>query len=421
MPIDIHMPQLSPTMTEGRLATWRVKEGDEVSSGDIIAEVETDKATMEVEASDDGVVYKIIGKAGTDIRVGTPIAILRDEDEKVAKNYEPTSQVVEEEVVEESTEAEADSTNKASPVAVASGIAVAAKLAPDLPEVKAVNRTEDGQRVSATPVAKRLAEKEGLDLSSVKGSGPYGRITKEDVESALGTGKVARSADAKEVHTPMRKAIGKRLLESKQQTPHFYLTSSVNMDTLLEARKQVNAMANGAYKLTVNDFILKACAMALAKNPNANVSFYDDAMVHYGNVDISVAVAIEGGLITPIVKNADKKSMQQISAEVKSLATRAKAGELKPEEYEGGTFSLSNLGMFGVKEFKAIVNPPQSAILAVGASEERVVAKNGQMMISSVMDISLSCDHRAIDGALGAELLRDIKFFLENPIAMLAV
>lgn len=417
MPIDVLMPQLSPTMTQGRLAAWRVKEGDEVSAGDIIAEVETDKATMEVEAAEDGFVHQIIGKAGSDINVGVPIAVLRDEDEKVAKNYQPTSQelIAEEEVQEEvSGETPKAAASSTSTVAVQKKV----NLAPELPAVRAVNKSESGDRVAASPVAKRLAVKEGVDLSAVSGTGPYGRITKADVESALGTGKIARKADEKEIHTPMRKAIASRLTEAKQEIPHFYLEASVNMTNLLEARKQLNALANGKYKLTVNDFILKACAMALAKNPDANVSFYDDAMVRYNNVDISVAVAIEGGLITPIVSNADKKTLQQVSAEVKSLVGQAKAGTLKPEQYEGGGFSLSNLGMYGVKSFKAIVNPPQGAILAVGGSEERVIVEGGQMVVAPCMDISMSVDHRAIDGATGALLLKDIKFFLENPVAL---
>lgn len=415
MPIDILMPQLSPTMNEGRLAAWKVKEGDIVSSGDILAEVETDKATMEVEASDDGVVHKIIGQAGKDIVVGMPIAVLREEDETVPASYEPKAIVAEvEEVVEESSEKGSEK-----PKIATSGHAVMreAKLAPDVPEVKATKGD-----VKVSPVARKLAERNGVDISRIQGTGPKGRIVKEDVEQVLlGSGvAVLRGQNTKEVHTPMRKAIAKRLTESKQETPHFYLNASVNMQALMDARKQLNERSNGQYKLTVNDFIIKACAVALRDNPDSNVSWYDDAMIRYGNVDISVAVATEGGLITPILENADQKSLVKISNEMKALAGKARAGTLKPEEYQGGNFSLSNLGMYGVKNFSAIINPPQAAILAVGGAEERVVVKDGQTSVAPVMDICLSVDHRAIDGAVGALLLKSIKENLENPIVLVA-
>lgn len=414
MPIDILMPQLSPTMNEGRLANWRVKEGDPVAAGDILAEVETDKATMEVEASDDGIIHKIIGKAGTDIQVGLPIAILRDEDETVAKDYKPIAIVAENEISKETTEGnESSSASKVS--STPKTVVKNASVAPELPILKDAKAD-----IKISPLAKRLADSNGVNISRLQGSGPKGRIVKEDVEQAmLGSGsKIIRSSDNKEIHAPMRKAIATRLTESKQETPHFYLTASVNMDALLDARKQLNDRSNGQYKLTVNDFIIKACALALRDNPDANVSWYDDALVKYGNVDMSIAVAIEGGLITPIIENADQKSMVKLSTEMKSLAKQAKEGSLKPAQYQGGNFSLSNLGMFGVKEFKAIINPPQAAILAVGGAEERVIAKNGNMEISSVMDISLSVDHRAIDGAVGALLLKSIKENLENPIVL---
>ena len=415
MPIDVLMPQLSPTMSEGRLAKWTVKEGDTVAAGDILAEVETDKATMEVEATEDGIIHSIIGKIGTDIQVGVPIAVMKEEGEDVAADYQPTSQAVAEEVEEVADEG--DTTTDAPKAS--SGTTVVKKkanLAPELPVVHA----KGDERVAASPLAKRMAEKEGIDLSRIQGTGPNGRVVKEDIEQAMlgNGGAVARKGDEKIPHTPMRKAIAGRLTESKQDVPHFYLTASVAMDALLEARVQLNNMANGAYKLTVNDMIIKACALALKKNPDANATWYDDAMVRYGNVDISVAVATEGGLITPIVKNADQKSLVKISREMKDLAGQARAGTLKPEQYQGGGFSISNLGMFGVKEFKAIINPPQAAIIAVGATEQRAIAKDGQLSVASVMDVSLSVDHRAIDGAVGAELLRDIKAFLENPILL---
>jgi pyruvate dehydrogenase E2 component (dihydrolipoamide acetyltransferase) len=416
MPIDILMPQLSPTMSEGRLAGWKVKEGDVVSSGDVLAEVETDKATMEVEASDDGVIHKIMGIAGKDIPVGEPIAILREEDEKVAKGYQATSAVVEAEVVENDVEAGSEKTSEKKTTATQT-VLKEAKLAPQVPEVMGTKGD-----VKISPVARHLADKNGLDVSRIMGTGPKGRIVKEDVEQAmLGSGSaVKRRADSKELHTPMRKAIAKRLTDSKQETPHFYLNASVNMDALLAARQQLNDRANGQYKLTVNDFIIKACAVALRDNPDSNVSWYDDAMIRYGNIDISIAVATEGGLMTPILKNADQKSLVKISNEMKELAVKAREGSLKPEEYQGGNFSLSNLGMYGIREFSAIINPPQAAILAVGGAQDRPVVKNGQVTVSSVMDISLSVDHRAVDGAIGALLLKSIKENLENPIVLVA-
>ncbi len=417
MPIDILMPQLSPTMSEGRLAGWKVKEGDVVASGDILAEVETDKATMEVEASDDGVIHKIIGQAGKDIQVGEVIAILKEEGEEVAKDYEPTSAVAQVET-EEKSEVDDEKTTTTSKSKVASQTVVReARLAPDVPEVKATKGD-----VKISPVARKLAEANGIDISRLIGTGPKGRIVKEDVEqSMVGSGAaIHRGQNTKEVHAPMRKAIAKRLTESKQETPHFYLNASVNMNALLDARQQLNARANGQYKLTVNDFIIKACAVALRDNPDSNVSWYDDAMIRYGNVDISVAVATDGGLITPILENADQKSLVKLSNEMKDLASKARAGTLKPEEYQGGNFSLSNLGMYSVKNFSAIINPPQAAILAVGGAEERVIVKDGQMQVASVMDICLSVDHRAIDGAVGALLLKSIKENLENPIVLVA-
>ncbi|MAI08747.1 MAG: pyruvate dehydrogenase complex dihydrolipoamide acetyltransferase [Magnetococcales bacterium] len=417
MPIDILMPQLSPTMSEGRLAGWKVKEGDVVASGDILAEVETDKATMEVEASDDGVIHKIIGQAGKDIQVGEVIAILKEEGEEVAKDYEPTSAVAQVET-EEKWEVDDEKTTTTSKSKVASQTVVReARLAPDVPEVKATKGD-----VKISPVARKLAEANGIDISRLIGTGPKGRIVKEDVEqSMVGSGAaIHRGQNTKEVHAPMRKAIAKRLTESKQETPHFYLNASVNMNALLDARQQLNARANGQYKLTVNDFIIKACAVALRDNPDSNVSWYDDAMIRYGNVDISVAVATDGGLITPILENADQKSLVKLSNEMKDLASKARAGTLKPEEYQGGNFSLSNLGMYSVKNFSAIINPPQAAILAVGGAEERVIVKDGQMQVASVMDICLSVDHRAIDGAVGALLLKSIKENLENPIVLVA-
>lgn len=419
MPIDILMPQLSPTMNEGRLAGWKVKEGDVVASGDILAEVETDKATMEVEASDDGIVHKIIGQAGKDIQVGEAIAILKEEGEDVSDDYTPTSAVKQVEEGGDGEEEGDDENVKSDKKSKSSSQTVVreAKLAPEVPEVKATKGD-----IKISPVARKMADANGIDISRLVGTGPKGRIIKEDVEQALigGGSAIRRGQDTKETHAPMRKAIAKRLTESKQETPHFYLNASVNMNALMDARKQLNARANGQYKLTVNDFIIKACAVALRDNPDSNVSWYDDAMIRYGNVDISVAVATDGGLITPILQNADQKSLVKLSNEMKELASKARSGTLKPEEYQGGNFSLSNLGMFGVKNFSAIINPPQAAILAVGGAEERVIVKDGQTQVASVMDICLSVDHRAIDGAVGALLLQSIKENLENPIVLVA-
>ncbi len=412
MPIDLLMPQLSPTMTEGRLTSWLKKEGDKISAGDVIAEVETDKATMEVEATDDGILHQIIGKAGDDIQVGVPIAILAEEGEDVKSDYKPTSKVVEkpaETAVPAAAPAPVAMPAPAAPVAAASAPTPAA--------------ASGGARVKASPLAKRLAQKMGVALGSIMGSGPHGRIIKKDVQTgqrgSVGNTPIVRHADTSEKVAPMRKAIAARLTAAKQHVPHFYLTADVEMDAVLEARAQINDYTN--VKLTVNDFIIKACANALANNPQANAAWANDSVVTYGNVDMSVAVSIEGGLITPIVQNADQKSLMQISTEIKELATAARANSLKPEQYEGGSFTVSNLGMYGVKEFSAIINSPQAAILACGAAKAQVLADpdSGEFYAASVMSITMSVDHRVIDGALGAELLADIKAYLENPITML--
>ena len=425
MPIDVLMPQLSPTMTEGRLANWLKKEGQEISTGDVIAEVETDKATMEIEATTDGVLHSIIGKIGEDIQVGTPIAVLAEDGEKVAKSYKPKAPVVHKEKVIMEVEDDGEKKVTAAPAQVQ------AMLNP-LPQPTAntaapVKSAAHGGKILASPVAKRLAEELGVSLINIVGSGPKGRIVEKDVRQAStgfgGGGTPVRYSDEAVRHTPMRKSIAGRLTTAKQFVPHFYLTASANMDTLLEARAQLNSVTPQeeglSYKISVNDMIIKATAMALKKNPNANAAWGEEEVVRYGNVDIAVAVSIEGGLITPILKNADQKNVIQISREMKDLAKQARAGKLHPDQYEGGSFSLSNLGMYGVKEFKAIINPPQGAILAVGGAEERVISVDGEIGVSRIMDLSLSVDHRVIDGALGAELIRDIKFYLENPITMM--
>lgn len=432
MPIDILMPQLSPTMTEGRLAKWIKAEGDSISAGDVIAEVETDKATMEVEATDDGILHKIIGEAGADIVVGKAIAILAAKSEKVAADYTPTDKIKTTDPVEEAgapaEESTPTSSTPAQPTAVLASSVVAVANTTVVKPVKATSSAprQAGERIKASPVAKRIAEDMGIDIADIDGTGPHGRVVKEDVlnhqphMNFVGN-TITRKGDSVDKLNPMRKAIAARLTASKQTVPHFYLNASVRMNKVIDIRKQLNANANGTYKLTVNDFILKACALALRDNPAANAAWGGDSIVNFGNVDISVAVAINGGLITPIVFNVDQKNIIRISNEVKNLASQAKAGNLKPEQYEGGSFSLSNLGMYGTQSFSAIINPPQAAILAVGAAEAQAIInpETGAVEVGQVMGITLSVDHRVIDGAVGAEFLASIKNNLENPALLL--
>lgn len=448
MPIDVLMPQLSPTMTEGRLAKWTRAVGDKISAGDVIAEVETDKATMEIEASDDGIIHAIIGEVGADLPVGAPIAVLRGKDETVAADYKPTSKAKSpsaatgdavatasgDMAVEKPASTQAHETVASVPV-VSTGILPKINLAGGSVQAVPVGHVAaPGERVKASPLAKRLAGQRGVDLSGVAGTGPHGRIVADDVVKAPvggGARAIVRRPDSVTKLTPMRKAIASRLLASKQTVPHFYLSTSVRMDRLMDMRQQMNDRlsafgvrpSGGAdapkVKLSVNDFIVKACAMGLRDYPAANAAWNGDSVVSFGNVDISVAVSIDGGLITPVVANADQKELVKISAEVKQLAADARAGKLKPEQYEGGSFSLSNLGMYGVEDFAAIINPPQAAILAVGVTQETVLVEDGEMFPAQVMKMTLSVDHRVIDGALGAELLGAIKEYLENPITLI--
>jgi pyruvate dehydrogenase E2 component (dihydrolipoamide acetyltransferase) len=424
MPIEILMPALSPTMTEGNLAKWVVKEGDKIKSGQVIAEIETDKATMEVEAVDEGTIGKILVANGTEgVKVNQLIALLLEEgeDKKVLDGYTPKAAVG----------------GAAAPAAAAPAAAAPAASAPaatPAPVAAAAPVSASGGRVFASPLAKRVAAQEGVDLSYVQGSGPHGRVVKDDVLKAKASGAGAKGRVlrnpvefTKIPNSNMRKVIARRLTESKQTVPHFYLTVEIELDKLLDVRKDLNVDAEKAagkekkpaYKLSVNDFIIKASGLALKKVPAANASWTDEAMLQFNNVDISVAVAIDGGLITPIVKNADQKSVMTISAEMKDLAARAKAGQLKPEEFQGGGFSISNLGMFGIKQFAAIVNPPQGCILAVGAGEERAVVRTGQIVVRNVMDVTLSVDHRVVDGAVGAEYLQALKHYIESPALLL--
>lgn len=441
MPIEITMPALSPTMTEGNLAKWTKKEGDKIKAGEVIAEIETDKATMEVEAVDEGTLGKIVIPAGTEgVKVNAVIALLLEEgeDKKAIANWKPKEAAAPEakpEPAKQDASKAAPSAAPAAPQPSAPSVAPAApKLAPAAPQATGGAPRAAGERAKASPLAKRLATEKGIDLSQVMGSGPGGRIVRADVEKARpgsgGGGMVMRNPQefAQIPHNSMRKVIARRLLESKQQVPHFYLTVEVEMDALLEARAQLNGLAEAkagkegkpAYRLSVNDLVIKASALALRDKPSCNVSWYDDAMIQYSNVDISVAVATDGGLITPIIRNADQKSLAQISNEMKDLAKRARENKLKPEEFQGGGFSISNLGMYGVKTFQAIINPPQACILAVGASESKLVMKHGQVQTINVMNLTLSVDHRAVDGALGAEYLQLMKRYIEQPILMFA-
>ena len=441
MPIKILMPALSPTMETGNLTKWNVKVGDAVKSGMVLAEIETDKATMEVEAVDEGTVAKLVVAEGTaDVPVNAVIAILAEEGEDVAaaaaaaEGAAPTAAKAEAPKADEKTKP-----------------AEAPKA--EAPKVEAAKATE-GERVFASPLARRVAKDKGLDLKSVKGSGPKGRIILRDVEGAEAAPKAAAPAPQASApatapapkpagasdemtlklfdpqsyelipHDGMRKTIARRLTESKQTVPHFYVTVDVELDALLALRKQINDAAPTAdgkpfYKVSVNDMVIKAYALALKAVPDAHVSWTDAGMLKHRHADVGVAVSIPGGLITPIVRHADEKSLSAISNEVKDLARRAKDRKLKPEEYQGGTTSVSNLGMFGVKDFAAVINPPHATILAVGAGEQRPVVKDGQLAVATVMSVTLSTDHRAVDGALGAELLRAFKGFVEKPMSML--
>jgi pyruvate dehydrogenase E2 component (dihydrolipoamide acetyltransferase) len=420
MPIDLLMPQLSPTMTEGRLAKWLRQPGDAIKAGDVVAEVETDKATMEVEASEDGIIHKFIVDIGTDLPVGTPIAILAKKGETVPADYQPKGKVA-----PKAEAAPAVAPVAAAPVAMAAVPAPVVVMAPVLPVVTTTNHqpsTAHG-RVIASPLAKRLADQQGLDLSRIQGSGPRGRVVAKDLQNVVLRPstidhRMTRKPDIVEKLTPMRKAIAARLTQSKQTVPHFYLKVRADMATALDFRKQLNAHyeAKGEkVKVSVNDLIIKASGLALAQYPAANAAWNpgsgagagSDSVVQFGNVDISVAVSIDGGLITPIVTNADQKSLASISTEMKALAAAARANQLKPEQYTGGSFSISNLGMYGIEEFAAIINPPQAAILAVGAADDM-----------DRLALTLSVDHRVIDGALGAELLGAIRAHLENPVGL---
>jgi len=402
MAIEIFMPALSPTMESGNLVSWLVKEGDPVESGTMLAEIETDKATMEYESIDDGTMGKIIVAEGAEnVAVGELIAILLEEGEDASALENISTRKI---------DAPVEVKAEAVPVVVVATESVAVT----------------GDRIFSSPLARRIAAQKGYDITDIKGSGPHGRVIKRDVESYKPSAKTAQAAPSLDGDAPyteiklsnMRKTIAKRLTESKQTVPHFYLGIDIELDNLMAARKELNSMSD-EYKISVNDFIIRACALALKKVPAANVQFGGDVMRHYDRSDVSVAVAIEGGLVTPVIRGAEQKGLRQISEETKALAKKARDGKLMPEDYTGGTFSISNLGMMGIKQFQAVINPPQASILAVGGGEVRAVVKDGVMTSAMVMSVNLACDHRAIDGAVGAEFLGAIKTFLEHPSTML--
>jgi len=431
MPIEILMPALSPTMTEGNVTKWLKREGEEVHSGDVLAEIETDKATMEFEAVDDGRLGKILVPDGAQgIKVNQPIALLLGEGEDASAL--------------EKLDVSAPQTVTAPPEQPPAK----ARSAPEAPPAPA----RGNGRIFASPLARRMAQQAGLDLAAITGSGPQGRVVKADIEAALSADRGAPAITRPVVQpqpaplaapaaapalskervlalagnppyterplTAMRRVIARRLTESKQTVPHFYLTVDCEIDELLKFRAELNGKSD-AYRISVNDFVIRAAALALRQVPAANASWSDEAILLWDTVDIAVAVALEDGLITPIVKSADRKGLATIANETKDLAARARAGKLKLEEFQGGTFSISNLGMFGVRDFAAVINPPQGGILAVGAGEQRPVVKNGALAIATVMSCTLSCDHRAVDGAVGAQFLAAFKKLVEDPLTML--
>ena len=422
MSISIKMPALSPTMTDGTLAKWLVKEGDEVRSGDVIAEIETDKATMEVEAIDEGVVAIIAVEAGAqNVPVNAVIAVLAEEGEDPASlSVEQSASASAAKVTQEAPESAPESAQV--PVVAPVPAPVRAPAAPS------------SSRVFASPLARRIAAQNELPLDGLKGTGPNGRIIKHDIETALSQGTDASSGASSSCalpvatpsaedrfvpHSAMRRTIAERLTQSKQTAPHFYLTIDCELDNLLAARKAMNAAAGEGVKISVNDMIVRAAAYALMKVPDVNGSFEEEGCRYFADADVCIAVALDGGLVTPVIPAAQNKGLAEISQISKTLATQARDGTLPPSAYAGGTFTISNLGMFGVKEFAAVINPPQGAILAVGAGEQRPVVKDGQLAVATVMSVTLSADHRVVDGALGARWLQVFQEVIENPVLML--
>ncbi|MFI8668188.1 pyruvate dehydrogenase complex dihydrolipoamide acetyltransferase [Qipengyuania sp. NPDC077410] len=444
MPTPIKMPALSPTMEEGTLAKWLVKPGDTVSAGDIMAEIETDKATMEFEAVDEGTIASIAVEAGTEgVKVGTVIAILAEEGEDVDEAAAAAPSGDEEPA--EAKPSKGESEDKSEPAKAApreSAKPARASVETDT-KAPAAPKDDSGERIIASPLARRIAEQNGVDLSTITGSGPRGRIVKADVESAEGgsaksaadtsatkdkdEAKSSAKAPASDHGAPfeeeklsnVRKVIARRLTESKQQVPHYYLAVDIRLDALLDLRKQLNAgLEADGVKLSVNDLLIKALARALMRVPDCNVSYQGDTLHRYSRADVSVAVAAPSGLITPIITEADTRGLASISTNMKELAEKAREGKLQPHEYQGGTASLSNLGMFGIKQFDAVINPPQGMIMAVGAGEQRPYVVDGALQVATVMTASGSFDHRAIDGATGAQLMEAFKNLIENPMGL---
>jgi pyruvate dehydrogenase E2 component (dihydrolipoamide acetyltransferase) len=442
MPINVLMPALSPTMDKGKLARWLKKEGEPVKSGDILAEIETDKATMEIEAVDEGTLGKILVADGTeDVAVNTPIAVILAEGEKAdAISVPPKAPAAAGPTTAPAPAKPGDGSKPAATPTTATAPATT-QSAPSMPPRQAANG-----RLFASPLAKRLAKEKGIDLAAVKGSGPHGRIIARDIEAARPGAAPQRAAGAgfqaampddmilkfyepgsyeTVPHDAMRKIIAQRLLQAKQTIPHFYLTVSCKLDELLTLREKLNAHApvdddkNAAWKLSVNDFMIKSMALALQRVPEANATWTEGGMLRHKHSDVGVAVAIEGGLFTPIVRQAETKSLPQISTEMKDLAARARKRRLAPHEYQGGTTAISNLGMFGIQEFSAVINPPHATILAVGAGEKRAMVEGEAIVQRTMMTVTLSCDHRVVDGALGAKLLGEFKTLIEDPALMM--
>lgn len=441
MPIKILMPALSPTMTEGKLAKWLVKEGDDVESGDVMAEIETDKATMEVEAVDEGKIGKIVVAEGTDgVAVNAVIALLLEDGEDASAL----------DGVDTASSGGGEAKAEAAP-APAAGPAEAPAVAPaQAAPAGPAPTSSSGDRIFSSPLARRLAKMEEIDISQVSGSGPHGRVVKRDIDKAVseGTGKApasgasaAAAAPAATAATPpagidaamlsllpeyeavensgMRKTIAKRLTASARDIPHFNVSADIELDALMALRKELNGREGADYKISVNDFVIKAVALTLKRQPDCNVSYTDDAILRFNRADISMAVAVEGGLITPIIKDAGAKGLATISAEAKELAGKARDGKLQPQEYQGGTFSISNLGMFGVSSFNSIINAPQGGILSVGAGQQRPVVKDGALSIATVMTVTLAVDHRCIDGAAAAAFVKEFRGILEDPLQLM--
>ncbi|MFP3016196.1 MAG: pyruvate dehydrogenase complex dihydrolipoamide acetyltransferase [Wolbachia sp.] len=419
MPIEILMPALSPTMskTGGKIVKWHKKEQDKVEVGDVIAEIETDKAIMEFESIDEGVLAKILVTEGTSgVPVNQPIALMLEdgEDESALDNYVSASATN----IEAKKEVETNSlvpSNSSINSPMSSNSSMSSQC------LTLGSRKEEGTegRTKISPLAKKIAQNEGVNVQQLKGTGPYGRIIKADVLESLGSGIHTESPEKDTIVevSNMRQVIAQRLTESKQNVPHFYLTVDCQVDKLISLKNEINS-ADENNKVTINDLIIKAAAFSMKKFPDINSSWIDNKILKYSNVDISIAVALEDGLITPIVKNADKKGILSISKEVKDLVSRARSGKLRPEEFQGGGFTISNLGMFGIKAFSAIINPPQSCIMAVGASKKQPIVMNEKIEIAEIMTVTLSVDHRAVDGALGAKFLNAFKHYIENPLVM---